>query len=146
MADRFTKLLAISYLKGNEPFVIIDGVFELRYLENQGAAFGLLQNKQFLFFIITVVACVFIVWLYVFRIPAVKRYLPLMACAVLIFAGAIGNFIDRVSNAYVVDFLYFRLINFPVFNVADIFVTVGTALLLILGLFYYKEEDFNAIL
>ena len=58
-------------------------------------------------------------------------------------AGAIGNFIDRITNQYVVDFFYFKLINFPIFNVADIYVTIAAVFMLFLGLFYYKEEDFE---
>ena len=68
---------------------------------------------------------------------------PLRVVLVMICAGAAGNFIDRVSQGYVVDFIYFELINFPVFNVADIFVTVGAALLVVLILFYYKDSDFD---
>ena len=60
-------------------------------------------------------------------------------------AGAAGNCIDRVMQQYVVDFLYFKLINFPIFNVADIYVTVGTLLLAVLMLFYYKEEEIEQI-
>ena len=62
---------------------------------------------------------------------------------VLIFAGAIGNFIDRIRQGFVVDFLYFELIDFPIFNVADIYVTVGCILLILLLLFYYKDEELN---
>ena len=61
----------------------------------------------------------------------------------MIASGAAGNMIDRVSHDYVVDFIYFVLINFPIFNVADIYVTVSTFLFVILFLFYYKENDFN---
>ena len=60
-----------------------------------------------------------------------------------ISAGAVGNLIDRIQLGYVRDFIYFSIIDFPVFNVADIYVTVSTALLVILVLFYYREEDFN---
>lgn len=60
-------------------------------------------------------------------------------------AGAIGNLIDRMVNNYVVDFCYFKLINFPIFNVADIYVTVAAFFFIILGLFYYKEEDYELI-
>ena len=67
--------------------------------------------------------------------------------AVLIFfiAGAIGNLIDRICNKYVIDFLYFKLINFPIFNVADIYVTCAAFAMMALGLFYYKDEDIDAI-
>ena len=64
---------------------------------------------------------------------------------VLIGAGAVGNFIDRIRQGYVVDFFYFSLINFPIFNVADIYVTAAAFLLIFLCLFYYKEEDFEQI-
>ena len=63
----------------------------------------------------------------------------------MIMAGAFGNLIDRVFRGYVVDFFYFSLINFPIFNVADIYVTVAAFMFIILGLFYYKEEDFSLI-
>ena len=63
----------------------------------------------------------------------------------LMAIGALGNFIDRVFRNYVVDFFYFKLIDFPVFNVADIYVTVAAFAMIILGLFYYKEEDYNKI-
>ena len=102
--DQFTKMLAVAHLKNQPSNVLIDGVFELRYLENRGSAFGM-----------------------------------------MFFSGAIGNFIDRVRQGYVVDFFYFSLINFPIFNVADIYVTAAAFLLIFLCLFYYKEEDFEQI-
>ena len=64
---------------------------------------------------------------------------------ILFVSGAVGNFIDRITKNYVVDFFYFKLINFPIFNVADIYVTVAAFAMIILGLFYYKEEDYNKI-
>ena len=66
-------------------------------------------------------------------------------CLYFIGAGAIGNMIDRMFRKYVVDFIYFRLIDFPVFNVADIYVTVAAVLLIVLVVFYYKDEDFDKI-
>lgn len=65
---------------------------------------------------------------------------------VLLVSGAIGNFIDRCLNNYVIDFFYFKLIDFPVFNVADIYVTVAAILLILLFCFYYKEEDIDMLL
>ena len=141
--DQYTKYLAITHLQGN-PFPLIDGVFELRYLENRGAAFGLLQNQQAFFLIIASITLLFIVYLYI-RMPQTKHYLWLRICMISITAGAIGNMIDRVRFQYVVDFLYFELIDFPIFNVADIFATVATFGLVILLLFYYKEEDIDML-
>lgn len=93
----------------------------------------------------TVIVLILIIYFYLMRIPSEKHFGLLNGIAILFFAGAIGNFIDRVTQRYVVDFFYFRLINFPVFNVADIYVTVA-AVLLILCLLFYKEEDFERIL
>lgn len=142
--DQFTKVLAVNHLKDQEPFVLIKNVFQFEYLENRGAAFGMLQNKQIFFFIIVLVISVFIIWFYL-HVPMTGKYLPLRLCAVFIFTGAIGNFIDRLKLGYVVDFFYFKLINFPIFNVADIYVTVGTFILAFLLLFHYKEEDLDGI-
>lgn len=72
-------------------------------------------------------------------------YLPLRVIAVLFLAGAAGNFIDRVRQGFVVDFFYFSLINFPIFNVADIYVTTATIALIVFILFYYKEADLERI-
>ena len=63
----------------------------------------------------------------------------------LLAAGALGNLFDRLRLDYVVDFFYFELINFPIFNVADIYVTCGMVLLILLGFFYYKEDDFEQL-
>ncbi len=141
--DQYTKYLAITHLQGN-PISIIEGVFELRYLENRGAAFGLLQDQQTFFLIIGCITLFFVAYLYV-RMPKTKRFLWLHVCLISITAGAIGNMIDRVRLQYVVDFLYFELIDFPIFNVADIFATVATFGLIVLLLFYYKEEDVDML-
>ena len=129
---------------GKKPFVIWDGVFELFYSENRGAAFGMLQGKQTLFLIITL--CVFAAILYgAYRLPANRHFLPLELCLTVIAAGAAGNMIDRVSQGYVVDFLYFKLIDFPIFNVADCYVTVATAVLMALFLWFYKDEEVEVL-
>ena len=72
-------------------------------------------------------------------------YSPIQIIWVFIMAGALGNFIDRISLKYVVDFIYFELIDFPIFNLADTYLTVSSILLLILGIFYYKDDDFDFI-
>ena len=142
--DQWTKKLAVKSLMGKSPCVIWDGVFELFYSENRGAAFGMLQGRQtFLLFISLVV---FGIVMYVMaKLPAARRFVPLEMCLSVICAGAAGNLIDRVSQGYVVDFLYFKLINFPIFNVADCYVTVGTAALMVLLLWHYKEEEFDML-
>jgi signal peptidase II len=78
-------------------------------------------------------------------VPQNRRFLPFNLVLIGIFAGAAGNLIDRIVHNYVVDFFYFRLINFPIFNVADIYVTVSMFAMIVLFLFYYQEDDFTAI-
>lgn len=140
--DQYTKLLAVKHLK-DAPIPIIKDVFELQYLENRGAAFGLFQNQQ-LFFLITATVLLILGSILYVKMPFDKRMIPLRVCIVLIASGAIGNMIDRIKLNYVVDFLYFKLIDFPIFNVADIFVTVATFGLGALVLFYYKEEEIDS--
>ena len=141
--DQVTKYLASTYIKEN-PITLIDGVFELRYLENRGAAFGMLQNQQWFFLIITAVTLCAIIYIYL-KMPHNKHFNPLRICMICLTSGAIGNMIDRIRLGYVIDFFYFELIDFPIFNVADIFATVSTFVLIILFLFYYSEEDFDSI-
>lgn len=136
--DQWTKSLAVAKLQS--PIELIKGVFEFTYVENRGAAFGILQNHQMMFAAFTVIV-VILIFVFYLKIPQGKKYLPLNISLVVLIAGAIGNFIDRTYLGYVVDFLYFKLINFPVFNVADIYVTCSAFLLVILVMFVYKEED-----
>ena len=144
LLDQWTKHLAVIKLQGKAPFILIDKVFQLCYLENRGAAFGLLQNQRIFFLICALIILVLAVWIYV-RLPVQKRYLPLRICIIGICAGAVGNMIDRMYLGYVVDFFYFNLIDFPIFNVADIYVTVSTIVLVILILFYYQEDEFEEL-
>ena len=140
--DQFTKYLAVLFLKNRDAVSLIPGVLELRYLENSGAAFGMLQNQQWIFAILTVVFL--IAAIAVFRkTPKTGRYIPLILTVSVLVSGAIGNFIDRLAHRYVVDFIYFSIIDFPIFNVADIYVTLSVIALLILIFFHYKEEDFQ---
>ena len=142
--DQWTKWLAVDKLKDQEPIVLISKVFELNYTENRGAAFGMLQDQRIVFYFSVIIVTAFLVYFYL-KVPMTKKYLPLRISAVFIAAGAYGNFIDRVKLNYVVDFFYFKLIDFPIFNVADIYVTVTVFVLVFLILFYYKEEDLDRI-
>ena len=144
LLDQATKYLAVAKLKDQASFVILKGVFELHYLENRGAAFGVLQGKKMFFITITIFMIIVLSYVYG-RIPMERRFYPLQGICIALFAGAIGNFIDRILHNYVIDFFYFSLINFPVFNVADIYVTCAMALFIILFLFYYKEEDLDRL-
>lgn len=140
--DQLTKYFAIVKLKNQPAVPIIPNVFELNYLENRGAAFGLLQNQKF-FFLFSGVIILFVILFVLFKIPDKKKYRMLNLFLVMIIGGGIGNMIDRIRFDYVVDFLSFVLINFPIFNVADMYVTISMIGLAVLILFVYKEEDFG---
>ena len=138
--DQFTKYLAVLHLKGQPAIPIVRDVLELNYLENRGAAFGMLQGNQ-AFFLFTGLL-VFAAALYFFRhVSADRKFFPIRMIAVFILAGALGNMADRLRLSYVVDFFYFRLIDFPIFNVADCYVTVAAFLLILLIMWYYQDED-----
>lgn len=142
--DQFVKYLTVIYLQGNSPYIVIDQMFALTYVENRGAAFGLLQNQRIFFLIFTIII-LSIVFYYYLKIPRTKRYFLLRLCLIVFFAGAIGNWIDRLRLSYVIDTFYFSLIDFPVFNVADSYVVVSTILFAFLMLFYYKDHEFDFI-
>ena len=101
-----------------------------------------LSGKINLFLVFTVIVMLIVTYV-IINLPATRKYIPLLITCTLLVSGAVGNFIDRVRFGYVRDFIYFKLINFPVFNVADCYVTVSVALLIILILFVYKEDDFG---
>ena len=135
--DQWSKYEAMTKLGRSDAYPLIKNVLYFWYSENAGAAFGILQGKHIFFFIITIAVLIGILYL-LFKLPNDRHYLPLLFCGSLIFAGAIGNFIDRVVRNYVVDFIYFKPINFPVFNVADIYITISVLLVFILLTFIYK--------
>lgn len=139
--DQLTKYLTRKFISVKS-IVIIKNVLVLEYLENRGAAWGSFQNMRAAFIVLTVLLSALILYAYR-KLPEERRMKPIGYLLVFILAGAIGNFIDRVLFGYVTDFIYFQLINFPVFNVADIYVTCSTIILAVLVLFYYKDEDFE---
>lgn len=142
IADQFTKYTAVLKLKDQPAFNIIDGVLEFNYLENRGAAFGMLQNQKSFFVFVAVIFLGVIIYVLI-RTPDAPKYTRIHVLLVMIAGGAIGNLADRLRLDYVVDFIYIVLINFPIFNVADMYVTFSTAILIIQILFVYKENDFN---
>ena len=136
--DQWTKWLVETQLQGQPPLVVWEGVFELRYHTNPGAAFGLFPGGRIVFIVLTSVLVVGVIA--ALLSGKLKRYPLAAVCAVLIAAGGAGNLIDRVVRGEVVDFLYFRLIDFPLFNVADCLVVVGALLLLVFLLFVYNDK------
>lgn len=138
--DQLTKHLARVHLKGQSDRIWIPNVFQLHYLENRGAAFGLFQNQKVVFLVLCVLFLIAVLW-FLRHMPAIPYYLPLYVTAAGLFAGAAGNGIDRAIYGYVTDFFYFSLIDFPVFNMADIYVVVSGIFLILYVGFFYKEED-----
>lgn len=125
--DQITKWWAATTLSDGTVIPIIRDVFVLQYTENRGVGFSLLQNQRWLFIPITLLITTVII-IMLFRSPL--RRVPIFSCiSTLLLAGAIGNLIDRIFLGYVIDFLYFELIDFPIFNFADCCVVVGAILL-----------------
>lgn len=138
--DQITKAAAVDKLS-DKPFVLIEGVFEFRYIQNYGSAWGLLSGRTVFLAAVTLFVMAFLVYA-LFQTPKNKKYILLTGCEIVLLAGALGNFIDRILLGYVRDFLYFSLINFPIFNVADCYVVVSAIAACILVVFVYKDEDF----
>ncbi len=143
--DQYSKLIATNYFKGKDALSLINNVLQLTYVKNTGAAFSFMGTHAGVFRIIMgVITPVFmgiLIYLMV-KIPKNAKNAPLYVILLFVFSGAVGNYIDRMVHGYVVDFIYFSLIDFPVFNVADIYITVAFFVLILLILFYYKDEDF----
>ena len=133
--DRLTKTYAINNLIDN-PYK--GSIFNFTYLENRGAAFGILQDRRIFFIILTLaIVCALV---YYFLKNYKKNPKLLNVALTMIITGAIGNFYDRLFQGYVVDFIEFAFVDFPVFNVADIFVTVGSILMIIYLIFFGERE------
>ena len=135
IADQLTKHLAVVRLKNQAAYNLINGILEFNYLENRGAAFGVLQNQKYFFVILTVLvigAALF------YMVKNYQKSLWLVLSLILIISGGIGNFIDRVHLGYVVDMVQLDFIDFAIFNVADSYLTVGVLLLILI---LWKEEN-----
>lgn len=130
--DQLTKLLVINTIKSAGTIPLIKDVFHLTYWENRGAAFGILQNQRIFFIVITVAV---VLGVCVFMVKKKPESFMLTGSLTLLIGGALGNFLDRLIKGYVVDFLDFRLIDFPIFNAADCFVVVGAVLLAVYLIF-----------
>ena len=134
--DQLSKYIAINYLSSIGSIPIIKNVFHLTYVENRGAAFGMFQNNQIIFVLVAAITCIFgLYYLY-------KKEVNLLGktAIILIISGAIGNLIDRIRLGFVVDYFDFRIIWDYVFNIADVFVVVGTILLCVYIIFFENDK------
>lgn len=141
-ADQITKLLVVANIPLYTQVEAVPGLFHLTYVQNTGAAFSALEGMRWLFVVVFAALTLALIWEFS------RKRLPFTTlerwCIAAIYAGGLGNIIDRVRLGYVVDMIEVDFIRFPVFNVADCFITCGCILLLVhLVLFnkdFWKEE------
>lgn len=143
--DQLTKYMITSSFELYDSKPIIEDIFSLTYIQNTGIAWGMFKGRINILLIITLLIVVLCSYLY-HNVSDSEGFMPIKVCLIFIISGGIGNMIDRIKLGYVVDFLSFDLINFPVFNVADIYVTTFTFLLFILIMFKYSDDDFEVIM
>ena len=142
--DQVTKYLAKAFLESKEAFVIIKNVLELQYLEggNTGAAFGLFAGKTLVLAVVSLVVF-FLLLFAIYKFSKEPKNFWLCISLVVMASGALGNCIDRFINQYVIDFIYLKCIDFPIFNVADCYVTVSAVVIFLLVAFSKEEEKEN---
>lgn len=139
ISDQVSKYYAVELLRGREPYVLVDNFLQLNYIENFGAAFGILQNKQLFFIILTTFV---IIGILIYIKLNTKLSKPMIFALVMVVFGALGNLIDRIRLGYVIDFIDVKFGNFydfPVFNFADSFIVVATIIIMYLVLFEKNE-------
>ena len=140
LLDQGTKLWALASLKPIHNMTLVEGFMDLTFVENRGVAFGMFSGQRWFILLLTGIIAAGLIWFYV-TMPKKKEYFPLRVSLVLVLSGAIGNIIDRLFRGYVVDFFEFTFFEWPVFNVADIYVVVGVILLALMIIFVVKDED-----
>lgn len=141
LIDRLTKYAAVNTVKPNGPFKFLFGLFQLRYVENTGAAFSSFSNSTLLLTVMTVI--ILAVCIVMLMMRKIKPLFPNI-CLLLVASGGIGNVIDRILYGYVVDFIEPLFINFAVFNFADCCITVGAFMLIgyeIYGLIKERSKE-----
>lgn len=143
--DQYSKYLIIQNFELNDTKPIIKDVFELHYIRNTGAAWGIFKDQQLFFCVSTIFVSILAMLIFV-RCVNLNKFKDLQILIIFILSGAFGNLIDRLRFQYVIDFLYFKLIDFPIFNIADCYISVSVTVTILLLLFKYSEEDINLLL
>ncbi len=136
--DQLSKWLIVKNIPLGEGFTVIPNIIDFTYVKNTGAAFSILSDATWILSFISIAFCIGIAIWFFLKKPKNKL---LCVCICMLFAGALGNAIDRIMLGYVVDFIETTFISFPVFNIADISITVGAVLLMIYEMFFDKEES-----
>lgn len=141
VVDQLTKYLTVQTIDLHEVIEIIPNVLSFTYIQNSGAAWSILEGKMWFFYIVTIIVIAFLLY-YLYTEAKTDKILGIILSIVL--AGTIGNFIDRLVFQYVIDMIKLDFINFPIFNVADILLTVGVGVLIIFT-FYEERNTTNKI-
>ena len=157
LLDQISKIIVVKNIELGEVIPVIKNVFNLTYIENRGAAFGMLSDQRWIFMIISVVA---IVAIFVFIWKEKPESMWMKTCLGAIVGGGIGNMIDRIFRGSVVDFIdadfvqyphpsfdggfKLTMTDFPIFNVADCFITVGCAVLVVYLIFVELPREAKA--
>ncbi|MBR5468655.1 MAG: signal peptidase II [Firmicutes bacterium] len=142
LLDQYTKYIALTQLKPIYNVTFIEGFMDFTFVENRGAAFGMLNGARWFFIIVTAIITVGIIYYVAKKIPKTgNEYKALKFSLMLILAGAWGNVYDRIFRGYVVDFFEFTFFKYPVFNVADIYVVCGAILMSVVVMFFIKEDE-----
>lgn len=153
MLDQLSKAFASSNLKNSDSVTVIKGFFDLTYVENRGAAWGVLSGRISILVIITVI----LIPVFVFCMLRIYKNKELLDSSklksvsllhfdlILLLSGAVGNFIDRIIKGYVVDFFQFTFFDFPVFNVADCYITIGAVFFIVIYMFLLKDDDITIL-
>ena len=142
LLDQGTKFWALASLKPIHNMTLVEGFMDLTFVENRGVAFGMFSGQSWFILLLTGIIAAGLIWFYK-AMPKKKEYFPLRVSLVMVLSGAIGNIIDRLFRGYVVDFFEFTFFEWPVFNVADIYVVVRVILLALMLIFVVKEEDLD---
>lgn len=135
--DQITKILISSSFSATTELTLIPGIFNIVYLKNTGAAFSMFSEHVNILGIVSVLFCIGVI---IYVLKAKPSHKLQCTALTLIFAGALGNAIDRIFRGYVIDFIETAFINFPVFNIADIAITIGAALLVLYVILFDRES------
>lgn len=136
--DQAAKLFAAGLLQSVKTVPIWNEVFHLTYVENRGAGWGIFSDHTWLLTLATIIVVIAAVSYMVVKKPKDKLFLTAFT---FMIGGAVGNLVDRIRQGFVIDFFDFTLINFPVFNVADCFITVGAAIFVVYVLFFSEKKE-----
>lgn len=132
IADQVSKYFVVQNFELYETKPFIPYLMSLKYTQNRGAAFSILENHRWVYMVFSIIAMALIVYLLVVEY---RRHILLNISLAMVLGGGIGNMIDRIRLEYVIDFFQFEFVNFAIFNVADVFITCGTVLLAVYILF-----------